>query len=63
MYDCPMLLLMFNSNIGPNSAPLQDIRLHNFGDLDVDLSMSLKVICDGVFLLPIYSFLSIVNMA
>ncbi len=25
-------LLMFNSSIGPNSAPLQDIRLQNLSD-------------------------------
>ncbi len=27
-------LLMFNSNIWPNSAPLQDIRLYNLSDFD-----------------------------
>ncbi len=28
-------LLMFNSNIWPNSAPLQDTRLRNLSDLDL----------------------------
>ena len=28
---------MFNSNMWPNSAPLQDIRLRNLSDLDFDL--------------------------
>ncbi len=46
-------LLMFNSNIWPNSAPLQDIKLQNLSDLEFDLSMSLKVICDEVIGLPI----------
>ncbi len=39
-------LLMFISNIWPNSAPLQDIRLQNLSDLEFDLSRSLKVKCD-----------------
>ncbi len=30
-------LLMFNSNIWPNSALLQDIRLRNLSDLEFDL--------------------------
>ena len=33
---------MVNSNIGPNLAPLRDIRLWNPSDLDFDLSMSLR---------------------
>ena len=41
-------LLMFNSSIWPNSAPLQDIRLRNVGDLELDHLMSLKVKCDSV---------------
>ena len=49
IYD---FLLMFNSNIGTNSAPLQDISLHNFGDLDFDLSGSLKVKYEGAIGLP-----------
>ncbi len=31
--------------------------LQNLSDLDFDLSMSLKVNCDGVIGLPIYGFL------
>ncbi len=30
-------LLMINTNIGPNLAPLQDIRFRNLGDLEFDL--------------------------
>ncbi len=30
-------LLMFNSNIGPNMAPLREVRLQNLSDLDFDL--------------------------
>ena len=52
---------MFNSNIGPNWAPLGDISLQNLGDLDFDLSMSLKVKSDGVIGLAIYGFLLMVN--
>ncbi len=52
---------MFNGNIGPNSAALRDIRLRNFGDLDFDLSRSLKVKCNGAIELPIYGFLLMVN--
>ncbi len=48
---------MFNSNIWPNSAPLQDIRLQNLSDLEFDLSRSLKVKCDDVIGLAIYGFL------
>ncbi len=48
---------MFNSNIWPNSAPLQDIRLQNLSDLEFYLLRSLKVKCDGVIGLPIYAFL------
>ncbi len=33
-------LVMFNSNLRPNSAPLQDIRLRNLSDLEFDLSRS-----------------------
>ncbi len=49
---------MFNSNIWPNSAPLQDIRLQNLSDLEFDLLRSLKVKCDSVIELHIYAFLS-----
>ncbi len=52
---------MLNSNIGPNSAALRDIRLQNIDDLDFDLSRSLKVKCDGAIGLPIYGFLLMVN--
>ncbi len=31
-----VFLFMFNSNVRPNSAPLQDIRLQNLSDLDFD---------------------------
>ncbi len=46
-------LLMFNSNIWPNSALLQDIRLRNLSDLELDLSRLLKVKCDDVIGLAI----------
>ena len=35
-------LLMFNSNIWPNSAPLLDISFQNLVDLDINLSRSLR---------------------
>ena len=50
-------LLKRNSNIWPNSAPLQDIRLWNPSDFEFDLSRSLKVKCD-VIGLTIHGFLS-----
>ena len=53
---------MFNSNIGLNYAPLRDIRLLNLGDLDFDLSRSLKVKCAGAIGLPIYGFLLMFNI-
>ncbi len=46
---------MFNSNMWPNSAPLQDIRLRNLGDLEFDLYRLLKVKCDDVIGLAIRS--------
>ena len=52
---------MFKTNIGPNLAPLQDIRLLNLGDLYSDLSRSLKVKCDSAFGLPIYDSLLMFN--
>ena len=52
---------MFNSNIGPESAPLRYIRLPNIGDLDFDLSRSFNVKSDGAIGLPIYGFLSMFN--
>ncbi len=36
-------LLMFNSNIWPNSAPLQDIRLRNLSNLEFDLIIRPKL--------------------
>ncbi len=50
-------LLMFNSTIWPNSAPLRDIRLINRSDLELDLSRSLKVKCYGNTGLLMYGFL------
>ncbi len=52
---------MFNSNIGPNTAPLRDIRLQNLGDLEFDRSRSLTVKSNGAFELPIYDFLLVSN--
>ncbi len=53
---------MFNSNIWPNSAPLQDIRLQNVSDLEFDLSRALKVKCDIVIGLNTYAFLLMFNI-
>ena len=52
---------MINSNIGPNVAPLRDIRLWNQSDLDFNLSRSLNVKSDGVIGLAIYAFQFTVN--
>ena len=52
---------MVNSNIWPKLAALRDIRLQNLGDIDFDLSRSLKVKCDGVIGLVIYASLLMVN--
>ncbi len=52
---------MFNSNMGPNYAPLRDIRLQNVGDVDFYPSRSLKVKCDGAIGLTIYGFLLMFN--
>ncbi len=54
-------LLMFNSNLWPNYAPSQDIRLQNVSDLEFHLSRSLKGKCDSVIELPIYAFLFMFN--
>ncbi len=54
-------LLMFNSNLWPNSAPLQDNGLQNQSDLEFGLSRSLKVKCDSAIGLPIYAFLLMFN--
>ncbi len=51
---------MVNSNIGPNSALLRDIRHCNPSDLEFDLSRSLKVNSD-VIELAINGFLFMVN--
>ncbi len=62
--DSPYMffLVMINSNIRPNYAPLRDIRLRNLSDLDFDLSRSnFKVESDDVIGLPIYSFLLMFN--
>ena len=42
---------MFNSNIAPIKV-LIDIRLLNLGDIDFDLSRSLKVKCDSAIDCP-----------
>ncbi len=48
---------MFNTKIGPNKALLQDdIGVQNLGDLEIDLSKSLKVKCKGAIGLPIFWF-------
>ncbi len=47
--------------MGPNYAPLLDIRLRNLGDLDSDLSRSLKVKSDSTIGLSIYGFLLLFN--
>ena len=52
---------MVNSNIGPNSAPLRDMKLRNLSDLDFDLSRSLKAKCVGVIGVAIYGVLLMVN--
>ena len=49
-----ILLLIFNSNLWPNSARLQDVRLRNLRDLEFDLSRSLKVKCGSVIELYAY---------
>ena len=52
---------MFNSNIGPNSAPVCDIRNQHFCDLEFDISRLLKVKCDSAIELPICDFLLMFN--
>ncbi len=37
-----------NGNTWPSSAHLRDISLQNLSDLDIDLSMLIKVKCDSV---------------
>ena len=60
-------LFTFNSNIWPNLAPLQDIRLRNLSDfdfdsdLDFDFSRSLKAKSNGAVGLPIYDILLVSN--
>ena len=53
VYD---FLLVFNSNIWPNSAAVRDISLWCPSELDIDLSRSLRVKCDSVIGLPICGF-------
>ena len=54
-------LFMFNSNIRPNSAPLRDVRFQNLGDLDIDLSRSLRSNVIIPMDSPYYAFLLIFN--
>ncbi len=42
------LKVRWDSNILPNSTPLQDTKLRNLNDLEFDVSRSFKVKCDGV---------------
>ncbi len=49
--------LMFNSNLWPNSAPLQHIRLRHLSDLEFDLTKPLKVKIDDVIGNTIHGFL------
>ncbi len=46
-------LLMVNTNIGPNLAPLRDVKVCNQGHLNFGLSKSLKVKSNGAVGLPI----------
>ena len=51
---------MFNSNRRPQEAPFRSsarYKPQNLGDLEFDLSMSLKVKSNGAVGLPIYDFL------
>ena len=41
-------LLMSKSNMLPNSAPVQDIRLRNQSDFEFHISRSIKAKCDDV---------------
>ncbi len=52
---------MFNSNVLSNSAHLGDMNLRNMGGLDVNLSRSFKVKCDGVIELLTYGFRLLFN--
>ena len=56
-------LLMFNSNIWPNSAPLRDMSFQNLSDLEIDLSRSMgsNVITPIDYPYIVYAFLSILN--
>ncbi len=49
-------LLLFNSNVGDNSAPLRDISLEILSDLDLDLLGSPKVLYQDVVWLTIHDF-------
>ncbi len=50
-------ILMFNSSIWPNSAPLRDIRLRNVSDLEFDLSRLINVKCHSKLYSPYMVFL------
>ena len=50
-------LLLSDSNIWLNSAHLRDIKFKNLSDHDIDISMSLKVKCDGSIEPSVYDFL------
>ncbi len=54
-------LLMVNSNIWPNVAPLQDICVQNMSNLEFDHSRSLQVKSNGAVGLPICDFLLVSN--
>ena len=57
-------LVMFNSNIWPNSAPLRHIKLQNLSDFDLSRSLWMK--CDSVIgpppPPPKYAFLLMFNI-
>ncbi len=55
-------ILMVNSNIGPNWAPLRDIRLQHLSDLDFDSSGSLKFKYDSAIGLTIHGFILMINV-
>ncbi len=53
----PILLLVFNNSIWPNSYALRYMSLPNWSDLVFDLSKSLDVISSSAAALHIYDFL------
>ena len=50
------LLLEFNSNIWPNMTHLPDLPRHKALNLECELSVSVKVKCDGAIRMPIYIY-------